>query len=98
MMQDIIDLRKNDWVPRREDNNPKTIDQIHKEAAEKAKKTQIQIQMAKQQDKKLRGGFGFGFKNASNKMVSYGQFGSFLKYHCSTVDAGLFVEFFIDSH
>ena len=59
MMQDIVDLRKNDWVPRREDNNPKTIDQIHKEEAEKAKKTQIMIQMAKQQDKKLRGGFGF---------------------------------------
>lgn len=59
MMQDIVDLRENDWVPRREDNNPKTIDQIHKEAAEKAKKTQIMIQMAKQQDKKLRGGFGF---------------------------------------
>ena len=59
MMQDIVDLRGNDWVPRREDNNPKTIDQIHKEAAEKAKKTQMMIQMAKQQDKKLRGGFGF---------------------------------------
>ena len=61
MMQDIVDLRKNDWVPRREDNNPKTIDQIHKEAADQAKKTQMMIQMAKQ-DKKLRG--GFGFKNA----------------------------------
>ena len=59
MMQDIVDLRGNGWVPRREDNNPKTIDQIHKEAAEKAKKTQIMIQMAKQQDKKLRGGFVF---------------------------------------
>ena len=58
MMQDIVDLRDIGWVPRREDNNPKTIDQIHKEAAEKAKKTQIMIQMAKQQDKKLRGGFG----------------------------------------
>lgn len=54
MMQDIVELRKKDWVPRREDNNPKTIDQIHKEAAEKAKKTQMMIQMAKQ-DKKLRG-------------------------------------------
>jgi len=63
MMQDIIDLRENNWVPRREDNNPKTIDQIHKEAGEKAKKSQMAVQMAKQQDKKLRG--GFGFKNAS---------------------------------
>ena len=59
MMQDIVDLRENDWVPRREDDNPKTIDQIHKDSAEKAKKTQMMIQMAKQQDKMLIGGFGF---------------------------------------
>ena len=55
MMLDIVDLRNNDWVPRREDNNPKTIDQIHKEAADQAKKTQIMIQMAKQDKKTSRG-------------------------------------------
>ena len=55
MMQDIVDLRNNDWVPRQEDNNPKTIDQIHKEAADKAKKTQMMIQMAKQDKKQQRG-------------------------------------------
>ena len=54
-MQDIVDLRNNDWVPRREDNNPKTIDQIHKGAADQAKKTQMMIQMTKQ-DKKLSRG------------------------------------------
>lgn len=32
MIQDVVDLRKNNWKPRREDNNPKTIDQIHKDA------------------------------------------------------------------
>lgn len=32
MIQDVIDLRKNKWVPRRQDLNPKTIDQIQKEA------------------------------------------------------------------
>lgn len=32
MIQDVIDLRKSQWKPRREDNNPKTIEQIHKEA------------------------------------------------------------------
>lgn len=32
MLQDVIDLRSNKWVPRREDNNPKTIEQINKEA------------------------------------------------------------------
>ena len=52
MMQKVVDLRNNDWVSYEEDNNPKTIDQIRKEAAEQAKKTQMMIQMAKQ-DKKL---------------------------------------------
>ncbi|XP_044171026.1 eukaryotic translation initiation factor 4 gamma 3-like isoform X2 [Acropora millepora] len=61
MMQDIVDLRNNNWVPRREDNNLKTIDQIHKEAADQAKKTQIKIQMAKQERKLQRGGRGYGF-------------------------------------
>lgn len=32
MLQDVIDLRKSKWVPRRQDSNPKTIDQIKKEA------------------------------------------------------------------
>ena len=31
MISDVIDLRGNNWKPRRE-NNPKMIDQIHKEA------------------------------------------------------------------
>ncbi|CAG5108346.1 Similar to EIF4G3: Eukaryotic translation initiation factor 4 gamma 3 (Homo sapiens) [Cotesia congregata] len=31
MIQDIIDLRANKWVPRHVDNNPKTISQIQKE-------------------------------------------------------------------
>ena len=40
------------WVPRREDNNPKTIDQIHKEVAQEAiQKNQFvqQFQMQQQQ-------------------------------------------------
>lgn len=32
MLQDVIDLKKNNWVPRRQDVNPKTIDQIQREA------------------------------------------------------------------
>lgn len=32
MLQDVIDLRQSKWVPRRQDLNPKTIDQIQKEA------------------------------------------------------------------
>lgn len=41
MIQDVIELRKNGWKPRREDTNPKTIGQDHresrKERAEKEK-------------------------------------------------------------
>ena len=57
MMIDVLDLRKNVWVPRREDNNPKTIDQIHKEAQEQEKKTTIMIQQAKLQKRDNRGWF-----------------------------------------
>ena len=46
-LKDVIDLRKDDWVPRRDEGAPKTIDQIHKEAQEKEKKEEI----ARQQDK-----------------------------------------------
>ncbi|GFR06847.1 eukaryotic translation initiation factor 4 gamma 1 [Trichonephila clavata] len=38
MLQDIIDLRKNNWVPRRVENIPRTIDEIRKEAASEAQK------------------------------------------------------------
>ena len=55
MMQDIVDLRNNNWVPRCDDNNPKTIDQIHREPADQEKKTQLKIQMARQEKKLQRG-------------------------------------------
>lgn len=32
MLQDVIELRANRWIPRRSEGNPKTIDQIQKEA------------------------------------------------------------------
>ncbi|XP_014260812.1 eukaryotic translation initiation factor 4 gamma 1-like isoform X3 [Cimex lectularius] len=32
MLQDVIDLRMNKWIPRRDENKPKTIEQIHKDA------------------------------------------------------------------
>ena len=34
MLRDVVELRENHWVPRRDENNPKTIAQIHKEAHE----------------------------------------------------------------
>ena len=31
MIQDVVDLRKSQWKPRRDDNAPKTIEQIHRD-------------------------------------------------------------------
>merc|ERR1719282_626956 len=42
LMQDVIELQRNDWKKRREDAGPKTIDQIHKEA----EKEQMEIKLA----------------------------------------------------
>ena len=52
MMQDVVDLRNNDWVPCREDNNPKTFAQIYKEVGDKGKKASLRIQ----QEKKMQRG------------------------------------------
>lgn len=43
MLQDVYDLRKNRWVPRRADNAPKTIDQIHKEVQMEDQQRQIML-------------------------------------------------------
>jgi len=41
LMQDVIDLRKANWIKRREDAGPKTIDQIHKEAQKEEMKQKL---------------------------------------------------------
>ncbi|KAM8839679.1 eukaryotic translation initiation factor 4 gamma 1-like isoform 3-T3 [Synchiropus picturatus] len=46
MLQDVLDLRKSNWVPRRADQGPKTIDQIHKEAEMEEHREQIKVQQA----------------------------------------------------
>ena len=43
LLRDVVELRENHWVPRRDENcNPKTIAQIHQEAHEQAKKQQLE--------------------------------------------------------
>ena len=44
LIQDVIDLRRNNWKPRREKAGPKTLDQIHKEA-EREKTAQKLMEM-----------------------------------------------------
>jgi len=48
-LKDVIDLRRCGWVPRRDDSNPKTIDQIHKEAQQKEKEQEYYRQQDKLQ-------------------------------------------------
>lgn len=46
MLQDVLDLRKNNWVPRRADQGPKTIDQIHKDAELEEHREHMKVQQA----------------------------------------------------
>lgn len=41
MLQDVIDLRRNKWVPRRQDAGPKTIDQIARDVATEQLNSQL---------------------------------------------------------
>ncbi|XP_076850585.1 eukaryotic translation initiation factor 4 gamma 1-like [Brachyhypopomus gauderio] len=42
-LQDVLDLRQNNWVPRRGDQGPKTIVEIHKEANLEEQREQIKV-------------------------------------------------------
>ncbi|XP_068172754.1 eukaryotic translation initiation factor 4 gamma 1-like isoform X2 [Antennarius striatus] len=44
MLQDVLELRWNNWVPRRGDQGPKTIDQIHKDAELEEHREQMKVQ------------------------------------------------------
>jgi translation initiation factor 4G len=44
MLEDLVELRKRNWIPRHAPNAPKTIKEVHKEAAE----------MEKEKEKDLR--------------------------------------------
>ena len=43
LMQDCVDLRRNNWQKRREDAGPKTIDQIHEEAKKEQLKEKLNM-------------------------------------------------------
>ncbi|XP_022078022.2 eukaryotic translation initiation factor 4 gamma 1 isoform X4 [Acanthochromis polyacanthus] len=58
MLQDVLDLRRNNWVPRRGDQGPKTIDQIHKEAELEEHREQMKVQQALISKKESSGGPG----------------------------------------
>lgn len=50
MLQDVLELRKSNWVPRREDNKPKTLNQINVQAQqEEVKQKMLLMQQPTQQ-------------------------------------------------
>ncbi|XP_033978129.1 eukaryotic translation initiation factor 4 gamma 1 isoform X2 [Trematomus bernacchii] len=56
MLQDVLDLRRSSWVPRRGEQGPKTIEQIHKDAELEEQREQMNVQHAF--ISKLSGGHG----------------------------------------
>ncbi|XP_049627898.1 eukaryotic translation initiation factor 4 gamma 3 isoform X4 [Suncus etruscus] len=55
MLQDVIDLRRCNWVSRRADQGPKTIEQIHKEAKIEEQEEQRKVQQLMTKEKRRPG-------------------------------------------
>ncbi|XP_015268103.1 PREDICTED: eukaryotic translation initiation factor 4 gamma 3 isoform X2 [Gekko japonicus] len=55
MLQDVVDLRQCNWVSRRADQGPKTIEQIHKEAKIEEQEEQRKVQQLMTKDKRRPG-------------------------------------------
>ncbi|KAK9523209.1 hypothetical protein VZT92_019616 [Zoarces viviparus] len=62
MLQDVIVLRRSSWVPRRGEQGPKTIEQIHKDAELEEQREHIKVQ----QQLLSRGGGGGGGRMGRN--------------------------------
>lgn len=56
MILDVIDLRRNAWVPRRKDNNPRRIEEIRREAEEEQAAREAEIQRNQAMEKRQGGG------------------------------------------
>jgi len=54
MILDIIELRKNNWVPRRKDNAPRRIEEIRQEAEEERLKLEAQIAATQANERNMR--------------------------------------------
>jgi translation initiation factor 4G len=75
MILDVIELRQNTWVPRRTENAPKTLDEIHREIEEERRIKDLEIAILNQQDNDKRraqfGGRGGGTAGASSGRGGY---------------------------
>lgn len=70
MLQDVIDLRRSSWIPRRGDQGPKTIDQIHKEAEMEEHREHIKVQQLMSKQDKRRGPPGPSSTGGRGSLVS----------------------------
>eukprot|EP00123_Amoebidium_parasiticum_P015127 comp22798_c0_seq2/m.35745 comp22798_c0_seq2/g.35745 ORF comp22798_c0_seq2/g.35745 comp22798_c0_seq2/m.35745 type:complete len:1210 (-) comp22798_c0_seq2:692-4321(-) len=73
LIQEVIDLRHQNWIPRRADNTPKTIEEVHRQAALDAQKAAAQSQQAQAA---YQHGGGYGRTNSQGGRGG-GQFGGF---------------------
>lgn len=57
MLQDCIDLKANKWVPRRDDSNPKTMEEIQKESERESIESAIALSQPNtpRRDDRMRG-------------------------------------------
>jgi len=74
MILDVMELRKNIWVPRRDDNAPKTIDQIHKDAKKEEEEmlATLAANKIKDRERKQQGGGRDGRGGTPNRPVDDG--------------------------
>uniref|UniRef100_A0A8C7IIB2 Eukaryotic translation initiation factor 4 gamma 1 n=1 Tax=Oncorhynchus kisutch TaxID=8019 RepID=A0A8C7IIB2_ONCKI len=77
MLQDVLDLRRNTWVPRRGEQGPKTIDQIHKDAEleEHREVLKVQQQLLNQNTRGGVGGRGGGGRDQGSRGGQHPQTG-----------------------
>lgn len=76
MIQDVIDLRRNGWQPRRQDLNPKTMNQIQKEAeTEQFQNTMAYMPRGGDMGRGGRGNMQGGGSKMSGSMGSGGGYG-----------------------
>lgn len=75
MLQDVMELRECKWKPRRAENNPKTIEQIHAEAAQEEKEKKIMLENAAAQQRTIHhrpGGNNGGSRSTQGQRGSVG--------------------------
>ena len=72
MILDVIDLRKNIWIPRRKDNAPRKIEEIRKEAEEEQIRIEAEIAKNQQNDRRMQTGGPGGQKGGPGQRGSQG--------------------------